>query len=114
MPTSSCAPSPISFSARARAVSTFELGVAVHNIELGQAERFKDRRGDIGATLAILADRGLEPGLGQQHADFERAPLGADDRGCRDRGQGGGRALEHAAAAQAYSNAIHKLRTTDK
>ena len=30
-PTRSCAPSLISFSARARAVSTFELGIGVHD-----------------------------------------------------------------------------------
>ena len=85
-PTRSWAPSLISFSARERAVSTFELGVAVHDGEIGQAHRFEDPRRDIDAALAILADAGLQAGTRQQHADLERAALGAHDVERRDAG----------------------------
>ena len=85
-PTRSWAPSLISFSARARAVSTFELGVDADDSEFGHAQRFEDRRRDIDAELTILADAGLQAGTRQQHADLERAALGAHDIERRDAG----------------------------
>ena len=56
-PIRSWAPSLISRSARARAVSTFELGVAVHNREIRQTHRLQDRRRDVDAALAVPGRR---------------------------------------------------------
>ena len=54
-------------------------GVDADDSELGQAERFEDRRRHIDAALTVLADAGLEAGPRQQHADLQWAALGAHD-----------------------------------
>ena len=72
------------------------LGVGVHDRELGQAELLEDRRRDLDAALAVLADARLRARARQQDADLERAALRAQDverRGAREQSGGadGGR-----------------------
>ena len=90
------------FRSRARCLHV-RLGVAVHDREIGQAHRFEDPRRDIDAALAILADAGLQAGTRQQHADLERAALGAHDIERRDAGHqtGGADAGGKSAACEA-------------
>ena len=73
------------FSARAGGID-IRFGVDVHDRELGQAERLEDRRRNIDAELTSLADAGLQAGTRQQHADLQRAALGAHDIERRDAG----------------------------
>ena len=90
-PTSSCAPSPISFSARERATSTLVSVSAFMICELGQAEVLEDAGGDLDAALAILADAGLHARARQQHADLQLGALRAHDierRGAGDEARG--------------------------
>ena len=54
-------------------------GIAVNDGEFRQAKRLEDRRRDIDAALAILADAGLVAGTRQNHANLQRAALGAHD-----------------------------------
>ena len=53
------------------------LGVGIHDRELGQAEVLEDRRRDLDAALAVLADAGLRARARQQHADLQRRALRA-------------------------------------
>jgi len=57
------------------------LGVGIHDLQVGQAGVLQQRPGKLDAAEAVLADAGLRAGAGQQHADLERTPLRADDRG---------------------------------
>ena len=81
-PTSSCAPSAISFSARARATSTLVSVSAFMICRSGRPRSLRSRAGNLDAAVAVLADAGLRAGARQQHADLERAALRAHDRGC--------------------------------
>ena len=76
------------FGARARGIDV-RFGVAVHDRKIGQAHGLEDRRRDVDAALAILADAGLKARARQQHADLQRAALRAHD-GRRGKSSGGG------------------------
>ena len=86
-PIRSCAPSPISFSARERATSTLDSVSAFMICSDGSPRSFKIAVGDIDAALAVLADAGLVAGARQQHADFEGGALRAHDIERRGAGQ---------------------------
>ena len=77
--------------ARARNVD-IGLCVGVHDLQFGQPNVLKDRTGQLDAAEAILPDAGLIARARQQHADFERSALRAQDRGGAeqpDRGRAG-------------------------
>ena len=65
------------------------LGVGVHDLQVGQADVLQDRTGQFDAAEAVLSDAGLDAGARQQHADFQRAALRANDRWRRKNGGGG-------------------------
>ena len=67
------------FGARARGI---DIGFEIDddNLDrLGIADLLEQRRGDIGAALAGLADTGLHPRQRQDHADFQRPALRTPD-----------------------------------
>ena len=90
-PTRSCAPSLISFSARARAVSTFELSIGVHDGQIRKAQVLEDRRSKLDGSLAVPSDHGLHARARQQDTDFQWTSLGAYDGGHGDHRGGGAR-----------------------
>ena len=94
-PTRSCAPSRDQLlGARTRHVDV-GLGVGVHDLKLGQAQFLEDRRRDVDAALAVLADAGLRARTRQQDADLQRSALRAHDiersGACDERGGAGAR-----------------------
>ena len=72
--------------------------------EVGQAEVLEDRRRDLDAALAVLADAGLRARARQQHADLEGAALRPHDGGRGEQGGGRGSAGQQAAAAERQMN----------
>ena len=100
------------FGAGARGVDV-RFGIGVHDREIGQAERLQDRGGDVDAALAILADTGLQAGARQQHADLQRAALGAHHRRCGEHGGGRGGAGEHTTAVSQHASAGHGVLLRD-
>ena len=83
-------------------------GVAVHDRQIRQAERFEDRGGDVDAALAVLADARFKTGPRQQHADLERSTLCTHDSRRSDRGGGGcSGACKQAATGRHQSDAVH-------
>src|SRR6478672_10433463 len=78
-PLSMLQPSAIRRSARARGI---DIGFEIDddNLDrLGIADLLEQRRGDVGAALAGLADTGLHPRQRQDHADFQRPALRTPD-----------------------------------
>ena len=73
-------------------------GIAVDDREFGQAHGFEDRRRDVDAALAVLADTGLEARARQQDTDFQRTTRRAHDRGRGERGGRRGGACKQVAA----------------
>ena len=88
-------------------------GVGVHDREVGQTQRLQDRRSDVDAALAILPDAGLQAGARQQHADFQRAALGAQYGRRGKRGGGRGSAGEHMTAVGQHASAGHGVLLRD-
>jgi hypothetical protein len=93
-------PSAISRSARARGI---HIGFEIDDDDLdrlGIADLLEQRRGDVGAALAGLADAGLDARERKDHADLQRSPLRAYDverRGAGEHSDGAGASGEAAA-----------------
>ena len=77
---------------------------------LGIADLLEQRRGDIGAALAGLADTGLHPGQRQDHADLQRSALRTSDvERCGTGEQSGGACTGgEAAAGNAHASGIRR------
>jgi hypothetical protein len=76
-------------------------------VKIRQTHRLEDRRRDVGAALAVLADAGLDTRARQQHADLQRSALSTEDGGRGERRGSRGRACEDAAAVGQHANARH-------
>ena len=64
--------------------------VAAHDLKVRHADVLEDAAGDVDTALAILADAGKNARTRQQHADFQRGALTADDVERRGAGKNAG------------------------